>query len=148
MSDLIQEFNGQSIEEWEKWYLETHPDAIEKAAERIITMIDNFKKVINQIDRNMIKSWVKDLVIVKTFIGLKFQEAILSKTANNLNTSYKLSTPEDESKGIDGFIGNIPVSIKSETYKIKMNLSEKINVKFIYYKKVKDGINIDIDELL
>ncbi|GBE26144.1 MjaI restriction endonuclease [bacterium BMS3Bbin03] len=34
MSDLIQEFTGKSIEEWEKWYLETHPNAIENAAEK------------------------------------------------------------------------------------------------------------------
>jgi hypothetical protein len=24
MTDLIQEFSGKSIEEWEKWYLENH----------------------------------------------------------------------------------------------------------------------------
>jgi len=148
MSDLIQEFTGKSIEEWEKWYLETHPDAIEKATEKITKMVGNFKAVINQIDRNMIKSWVKDLVIIKTFIGLKFQEAILGKTAAIFNTSYKLSTPEDESKGIDGYIGDMPVSIKPETYKAKKSLSEKIDVKFIYYKKVKDGIKIDLDELV
>lgn len=147
MSDLIQEFSGRSIEEWEKWYLETHPDAIEKATEKITKMVDNFKEVINQIDGDMIKSWVTDLVIIKTFIGLKFQEAILSKTAAIFNTFYKLSTPGDESKGIDGYIGDIPVSIKPETYKSKKSLNEKINVKFIYYKKVKDGININIENL-
>lgn len=111
-------------------------------------MVDNFKTVISQIDREMIENWVKDLVIIKTFIGLKFQEAILSKTAAIFNTAYKLSTPEDESKGIDGYIGNVPVSIKPETYKSKKSLSEKIDVKFIFYKKVKDGIKIDLEELI
>lgn len=148
MSDLIQEFTGKSIEEWEKWYLDTHPEAIEKATEKIIKMVDNFKAVISQIDENMITNWVKDLVIIKTFIGLKFQEAILSKTAAIFNTTYKFSDQGDESKGIDGYIGDIPVSIKPETYKTKKSLLEKIDVKFIYYKKVKDGIKIDIDELL
>ena len=148
MSDLIQEFSGQTIEEWEKWYLETHPNAIEKATEKITKMVDNFKTVISQIDREMIENWVKDLVIIKTFIGLKFQEAILSKIAAIFNTTYKLSTPEDESKGIDGYIGNVPVSIKPETYKSKKSLSEKIDVKFILYKKVKDGIKIDLEELI
>ena len=90
-------------------------------------MVNNFKAVINQIDSNMIKKWVKDLVIIKTFIGLKFQEAILNKTATIFNSSYKLSTREDESKGIDGYIGDTPVSIKPETYKSKKSLKEKIN---------------------
>ncbi len=94
-------------------------------------MVDNFKTVLSQIDREMIENWVKDLVIIKTFIGLKFQEAILSKTAAIFNTAYKLSTPEDESKGIDDYIGNVPVSIKPETYKSKKSLSEKIDVKFM-----------------
>ena len=148
MSDLIQEFSGQTVEEWEKWYLETHPNAIKKATEKITKMVDNFKTVISQIDREMIENWVKDLVIIKTFIGLKFQEAILSKTAAIFNTTYKLSTPEDESKGIDGYIGDVPVSIKPETYKSKKSVSEKIDVKFIFYKKVKDGIKIDLEELI
>jgi len=52
--------------------------------------------------------------------------------------------PEEESKGIDGYIGDIPVSMKPESYKAKRALSEKIQAKFIYYKKAKDGITIDI----
>ena len=148
MSDLIQEFTGKSISEWEKWYLARYPNAIDKATEKISEMVENFRTVIDKIDQNMIEEWVKDLVIIKTFIGLKFQEAILSKTANLLNTSYRLADPPEESRGIDGYIGNLPVSIKPETYKSKRSLQEKIEVKFIYYSKVKDGLNIDLEEIL
>ena len=148
MSDLIQEFTGQSISEWEKWYLEKHADAIEKASIKISKMIDNFRVVINKIDSKMIGNWVKDLVIIKTFIGLKFQEAILSKAATILKTTYRLALPEEESKGIDGFIGISPVSIKPDTYKLKKSLQEKIDVKIVYYTKVKDGINIDLEEIM
>lgn len=148
MSELIQEFSGKSIKEWEKWYLERHPDAIEKATEKITEMVENFKVVINQIDKEMISNWVKDLVIIKTFMGLKFQEAILSKVANIFNTTYRLSPPEDESKGIDGYIGDLPISIKPVTYKLKKSLNEKINIKFIYYEKVKDGLKIDLGEII
>jgi len=148
MSELIQEFSGQSIEEWEKWYIERHPDAINKATQKIKEMIKNFKSVITLIDDEMISTWVKDLVIIKTFIGLKFQEAILSKIANLIKTTYTLATPEEESKGIDGYIGDQPVSIKPETYKSKKSLQEEINVKLIFYNKTKDGITIDIEGLL
>jgi hypothetical protein len=148
MSELIQEFSGKSIKEWERWYLERHPDAIEKATEKITEMVENFKVVIDQIDKEMISNWVKDLVIIKTFMGLKFQEAILSKVANIFNTTYRLSPPEDESKGIDGYIGDLPISIKPVTYKLKKSLNEKINIKFIYYEKVKDGLKIDLGEMI
>ncbi|HGY55201.1 MAG TPA: MjaI family restriction endonuclease [Caldithrix abyssi] len=148
MSELIQEFSGQSVAEWEKWYIKRHPDAIEKASQKIKEMIENFKSVIDLIDDEMITNWVKDLVIIKTFIGLKFQEAILSKIASRIKTTYKLATPDEESKGIDGFIGNQPVSIKPETYKSKMSLQEKIDVKFIFYNKTKNGIIVNIEGLL
>jgi len=148
MSELIQEFSGKTLKEWERWYLEQHPDAIEKATQKITEMIQNFKEVINKIDKEMIQRWVRDLVIVKTFIGLRFQEAILSKMAGIMKTLYRLATPEEESKGIDGFIGNIPISIKPETYKSKKVLNESIEVKIVYYKKVKDGIVIDIGEVV
>ena len=123
-------------------------DLIEKASIKISKMIDNFRVVINKIDSKMIGNWVKDLVIIKTFIGLKFQEAILSKAATILKTTYRLALPEEESKGIDGFIGISPVSIKPDTYKLKKSLQEKIDVKIVYYTKVKDGINIDLEEIM
>jgi len=132
----------------EKWYLEKHPDAIIRASEKIKEMIDNFKSVINLIDEEMVSNWVKDLVIIKTFIGLKFQEAILSKVAILLNTTYRLATPIEESKGIDGYIGDEAISIKSETYKSKMSLQEHINIKLIFYNKSKDGVTIDIENMI
>lgn len=147
MSELIQEFSGKSIKEWEQWYLDKHPNAIENASKKIKEMVEHFKNVITQIDDQMIRDWVKDLVIIKTYIGLNFQEAILKKISQTLNSTYRLSTPDEESKGIDGFIGDIPVSIKPDTYKSKMNLQEKIEVKFIYYTKAKDGIVIDYEEI-
>lgn len=146
MSELIQEFRGRKLEEWEKWYLSSHPEAIEKAKTKIMQMIENFKQVITQIDEEMIRAWVKDLVIVKTFVGLKFQEAILKRVATHTGKSYRVSVPEEEAKGIDGYIGDNPVSIKPQTYESKQMLPESIGVRIIHYDKVKDGINIFFDE--
>jgi len=146
MSELIQKFRGRKLKEWEKWYLSSHPEAIEKAKTKIMQMIENFKQVITKIDEEMIRAWVKDLVIVKTFVGLKLQEAILKRVATHTGKSYRISVPEEEAKGIDGYIGNNPVSIKPQTYESKQMLPESIGVKIIYYNKVKDGINIFFDE--
>lgn len=148
MSELIQEFSGKSIDEWESWYLEKHPDAIRKATDKIIDMLNNFKDVMGKINKELVEKWVYDLVIIKTFIGLRFQEAILSKVAKIMEQEYRLANPEEESNGIDGYIGSFPVSIKPATYKTKRALNEKIESKIIYYEKVKDGININLSELL
>lgn len=148
MSELIQEFSGKTIEEWEEWYLKKHPDAIQKATQKIVDMVENLKTAMDRIDRELIENWVRDLVIIKTFSGLKFQEAILNKAAQLLKTQYRLASSEDEIKGIDGFVGNIPISIKPESYKIKKGLREEIAVKFIYYEKVKDGIIVDFTDVI
>lgn len=148
MSELIQEFTGKSIKEWEEWYIKKHPEAIKNATEKISNMVENFRDAMNKIDQQLIENWVKDLVIIKTFIGLEFQEAILSKTASLLQTNYRFSTPEEESRGIDGFIGDNAVSIKPITYKSKKSLSEKIDAKLIYYEKVKDGVIVDLAEII
>jgi hypothetical protein len=147
MTDLIQQFTGKSLSEWEKWYLEQKPDAIKNATEKILMSLQNLKSSLNKIDEAMVEKWVKDLVIVKTFVGLRFHEAILKKGAEIRKTLYRLSESNEESKGIDGYIGDIPVSIKPDTYEMKASLPEYINIKIIYYKKVNDGIEVDYSEL-
>lgn len=148
LSELIKECPKKTYEGWKNWYLAKHPKAIENASEKISKMVNNLKEAIQKIDKTMIKKWVEDLVLEKTFIGLRFQEAILKKVANIKKVEYKLPTPQEESKGIDGFIGNNAVSIKPTTYKTKKSLRENIEAKIIYYNKTKSGLNIDASELL
>jgi len=144
MSELIKEFTGRTLNEWEKWYLKRYPDSIDKATKKILKMIDNFKDVISKIDEPMVRQWVRDLVIVKTFIGLKFQEAVLKKIADKFSAKYRLSTPQEESKGIDGYVGDVPISLKPVTYQSQKRLTEKINADIVYYEKQKDGLKIII----
>ncbi|MCK4403581.1 MAG: MjaI family restriction endonuclease [candidate division Zixibacteria bacterium] len=147
MSDLIKQFPGRTINEWEEWYIRKNPKAIQTATNKILEMVKSLKEVIGKVDREMVEKWVKDLVIVKTFLGLKFQEAILKRGAEIKGTSSRLADFTEESKGIDGYIGDIPVSIKPETYEIKKSLPEDIPVKIIYYKKIKNGIEVDYKEI-
>ena len=148
LTELIQECPEKTYEGWKKWYLSKYPNAIENATERINEMMNNLKNAIKSIDKSMIKRWVEDLVLEKTFVGLRFQEAILKKVASIKNTNYRLSEPKEESQGIDGFIGDIPVSIKPITYKTKNALREEIKAKIIFYNKTKSGLEIDADNVL
>jgi hypothetical protein len=145
MTELIQEFPGNNYEEWVKWYKAKYPKAISEATAKIFEMINNFKEIIDIIDEELVQQWVKDLVLTKTYTGLRFQESILKRIASVKRTSYRLAKPEEESRGIDGFIGNIPVSIKPITYNTKDMLPENIQAKMIYYEKKKDGISIPFD---
>lgn len=143
LSELIQECPEKTYKGWKQWYLNRHLDAIGNATEKIGIMIQKLKDALNSVDQPMIRRWVEDLVLEKTFIGLRFQEAILKKIATIKSTSYRLAEPTEESRGIDGFVGNIPVSIKPFTYKTKKALQEIIEAKIVYYQKTKSGLEID-----
>ena len=88
--------------------------------------------------------WVTDLVITKTFNGLYVQKAILSKMGKIMNKPYRLATPDEESQGIDGYVGDIAYSLKPDTYKLMNRLQEQINVKMVYYTKTKTGLKIEV----
>lgn len=146
MSDLVQECPGRTVAEWETWYNQKYPTAIDEATDKVYAMIEELRRVIVQIDRNMVRAWVEDLVITKTFVGLRFQEAILRRVAEHLGRPYHLSTPNDEAKGIDGYINDVPVSIKPATYKSKrQTLSEQIGAAIIFYEKKKTGLTVEFD---
>ena len=143
MSELIKEFDGRTIDEWITWYSEKNPDAIDNATEKIWSMRKIMKSAFDSITKEMIENWVKDLVYIKTFCGLKFQTAIISAIASQLGKDWREATPEEESRGIDGLIGDKPIQIKPTTYKLETRLSETINIPIVYYDKKKDGISIE-----
>ena len=126
--------------------MESHPDAIDNATEKVYAMVTLFKDAILKIDKETVREWIEELVIVKTFSGLKFQEVILKKISIHFKKPYRLAKPDEESKGIDGFIGDMPISIKPITYKTKMGLNEEISVPIVFYDKKKREIVIEFDE--
>ena len=150
LSDLFPEYQEQAenvtVEDWKEWYLERYPNAIENATTKIYTQVQNLKEAIQLIDRDMVQRWVEDLVITKTYNGMYVQKAILAKLAIIKGLPYRLATPDEESIGIDGYVGTVAYSIKTNTYKTMNRLSETINVKMIYYTKKKIGLTIEVEE--
>lgn len=145
MSDLIQEFPGKDLCGWEEWYLHSHPNAIEDATNRVYNMIEQFRTAIEKITKDMVKDWIKDLVITKTFAGLKVQEAILKHIAEREFTTYRTATAQEESQNIDGMIGSRFVSIKPSTWSGMLSIPISIPVDIIYYEKTKVGLVIKYD---
>lgn len=150
LSDLFPEFmasgSDMTIEAWKAWYVQKRPEAFDKATAKIYAQIKNLQEAIKLVDEDLVRNWVEDLVINKTFNGLYVQKAILASLAERLNTSYRLATPDEESQGIDGYVGNTPYSIKPDTYKTMGRLSEIIGVKMIYYTKTKTGLKLEVEE--
>lgn len=148
MSELVKECPYKNFEGWRRWYIERYPNAIDDATDKLMKMLENFKDVLDKLDRGEIKKWVEDLVLVKTFLGLRVQEPVLKYFATILKEDYRLSTPEEESKGIDGYIGDVSLSIKPFTYKEKEKVAGEYpgGDAIIFYEKDREN-NIIITEI-
>lgn len=146
MTELVSESNAQSVDEWREFYLSERPDAVDEAIERITQKIKQLREALDAINESTIREWVEDLLIAKTFVGLKVQDVVLAKVANAVGADWRKSTPEEESQGIDGFIADVAVSVKPTTYKQQSQLPEGIDATIIYYEKKKDRVVIKYDE--
>ena len=150
LSELFPEYQANADEivigNWREWYLERYPDAIDDATNKIFAQIENLKKAIQLIDRSMVKRWVDDLVISKTFSGMYVQRAILAKLAGMRDETFRLALPNEESHGIDGYVGDIAYSVKPDTYKAMNRLPEEIDVKMIYYSKKNSKFYFEIED--
>ena len=149
MSELFPEFlkesKDTSIDAWKKWYEGRMPDAIDSASQKIYSQIENLKEAVKTIDMDTVYKWVEDLIYNKTYTGLNLQELIIKKVATSRNMTYRMADVHEEAQGIDGFIGDKPVSIKPVTYMTKQMLNEIIDVQIIYYDKKKDGVDVYIN---
>ena len=150
MSELFPEFVSKTehvaIEYWKRFYVMQHPEAFKEATDKIYAQIENLRDAIQLIDRDMVQRWVEDLIINKTFNGMYVQKAILASLADLKDTDYRLATPDEEAKGIDGYVGGVAYSVKPDTYKTMNRLPETIDVKMIYYTKTKTGLKIEVED--
>lgn len=105
--------SGEEItaKNWHNWYIKNTLMHL-KMQQKKYTCKYKIKKAINLIDYDMVKNWVEDLIINKTFNGLYFKKAILMFLSEHSRTFYKLAISDEESLGIDGYVGDTPYSIK------------------------------------
>lgn len=138
MTELIRKAPEKSFAAWKKWYSERHPDAVDHAVRKIGPMIRNLRTALDQIDEEMVREWVEDLVLVKTAEGLVIQEIILRELAEMEHLDWRLATTAEEARNIDGWVGDRPCSIKPESYlSMKPTVRDTIpgDVELIVYRK-------------
>jgi hypothetical protein len=81
MSELIQEFPGNSYDQWVQWYMGKYPNAVDQATDRTWAMIQKMQQAMEGIDKDMVRQWMQELIFTKTYAGLCFQESILKTIA-------------------------------------------------------------------
>jgi len=144
MSDLIQEYRESTVnptrDGWKLFYNEREGlDKIDVAADKDWDYIQRIKENLNSLNRDDVYKWLNDLIIDKTFEGLQVQLDVLEMVSET--GEYRLSTPDEESKGIDGVVDGKYVSVKPHSYKKTIEAGkETIEYDIIYYKKTKKGL--------
>lgn len=146
MSELIVCATPQSLEEWKDWYLANHPDALKQAHGLLRAKVDQFRSVLEAVDDDVIAAWLWDLVINKTYQGLRVQQVVLKRVAMVLDKAVTYATAADEAKGIDGHIGQKPVSVKPTSHTSRHGLPDSLPECTTYYEKCSGGLRISFDE--
>ena len=153
MSDIIEEFREQrpegNFEDWIEFYFEEYggEERLEEATQMAYPMVEKMKEAFEQVDRELTHNYLRDLVLFKTYEGFDIQEALLRKLGEIFDADIRRATAEEESRGIDGYVGDQPVQIKPITY--KDNLQEEFDAPVVYYdeNKTNKAMTVDISEM-
>ena len=133
-----------SSENWKKYYQDNHSEQYNKGLEKLKRQFELEKQAINAITEQDLVDYYDDLMFSKTFSGLYVQDEILRDIADKKKATYRKPNAIEEGQGIDGYIDDIPYSVKSETYKDSAaKNNETINAKMVYYSENKKDKSID-----
>lgn len=113
----VETLAGYTNLDWINGHKNKYPEGIQKATDAAWNMFQKMVQSLNTVTTEDIQKWEEDFVFSKTYDRLMVQNAIIKKIAEEINTqNYQLASPEEERQGIDGYINNHPVQIKSDTY--------------------------------
>lgn len=148
MSELFDPDKFEDYEEWRQWYMEEKGHSIKEARDKIMDMIEEYREVIQEIDEDMVEAWVEELVIEKTAEGLMIETMILRYLADQYDVEYHQSDSNEESKGIDGYLGDQPVSVKPKSYDTKGSTKAREDIKYpiIKYHDTDNYVYLYYDE--
>jgi hypothetical protein len=120
LTELFPEFRRQQphggVNDWERWYEERYPEIIEEACQKTWTLMQKVFEAIPMISESMVRRWVRDLIVNKTYQGLSIQDSVLQALGRSLGLKVRGAKPEEERYGVDGFVGGVPVSVKPADY--------------------------------
>ena len=160
MSELAKRYrqevaaSARSPEDWERFCRGKQADGCMDASVRKGTdMLLAIKQTLNACStdelREFTRDWIADTVYRKSFDGLVVvQPAVLKALAEARGSTWREATAAEESKGIDGYIGDRPVQVKPSGWDKQNatvnNVTSAADVPIVEYKKVKQGKELSI----
>lgn len=122
MNELWSEFDAtrvpDTLENWETFYVDRMgTDGLDEATVMLHDMVT--KMGLSNIDEKMCADYVREVVYNKTHFGKGGESTAIAVTAEYFDLPYRFSNAEEDSQGIDGWIGEYPVQVKpQDTFKV------------------------------
>lgn len=104
---------GRSVDEWESWYMDNGGQKkIQAATDKLWEMLNKMPLDHAVFTRDLAEQYILDLVINKTHYGMSGEYHSVLAAAQYFDKPHRFSTAEEESQGIDAWIGDYPVQVK------------------------------------
>jgi hypothetical protein len=120
MKELFTEFlatkqtAGHSVEAWQEFYFTQHKGQakIATAADKLWDMLSKMPLDKTVFTKAVAEAYITDLVINKTHYGMSGEYHSVLAVAKYFDLEHRWSTAEEETQGIDAWIGDYPVQVK------------------------------------
>lgn len=137
-----QGING-TLDNWTKFYQKERggEECLEKSGKKVYVMMQ--KMGVSWITEDMCIDYIKELAYNKTHMGLGGEEMAIQAIAKYYKLPYRFSNAQEESQGIDGWIGDSPVQVKPHDSAFKAhvhNHPDKDKVLLVTYDKDEETV--------
>lgn len=154
IDEILEEFEAKNpdatFEDWVEYYKEQHNGEVkvQRAAKKTHDMVENMREAIELITYEMIREWVEDLIIYKSYMGFDAREVIIPKLGSELQVSSRLASPEEMADGISGYLGDQPICLRSLKHDDGPAMYEDPGVPVVYYEETDSGgYRVEMSEL-
>lgn len=145
-TSVIEEFEGKTFESWERFYEQKRPGALDTASREIYSAIEKLRKALGLVDEALVRHWVEEAVLKRTYAAWRIQETILKHIAKLQGKPFRQADDLESEAGIDGFIGEHPFSVRPVSHYFKGPPEEQdAQVDVVYFEKAKSGLKVYCD---
>jgi hypothetical protein len=142
----IEEFEGKTFEEWAYFYDQKRPGALDTASQEIYSAIEKLRKALELVDEDLVRHWVEEAVLKRTYAAWRIQETILRHIAKLQGKPFRQADAQESEAGIDGFIDECPFSVRPVSHYFKGPPEEQdTQVAVVYFEKAKRGLKVYYD---
>lgn len=152
-TEFLQSRCGLSVDDWEQFYRQEKngTERIRVAAAKLHDYLNKMPLDHSVFTFELAEQYISDLVINKTHYGMSGEYYAVVAAAAHFGQSYRFSTAEEETQGIDAWIGATPVQVKPHDSVAKHHVRNNADVNktmVITYEAKKDRCYIHNPDFL